>query len=72
MIENLEGTKLWNKTRTRDTIPALLKLECAHEPPKDLIKMQLWIHWPWGVGVCVCRVCLSENFPCGADARTIL
>lgn len=53
MIENLEGTKLWNKTRTRETIPALLKLECAHEPPKDLIKMQLCIHWPWGVCVCV-------------------
>lgn len=28
-------------------MPALLKLECAHEPPEDLIKMQLWIHWPW-------------------------
>lgn len=53
MIENLEGTKLWNKTRTRESIPARLKLECAHEPPKDLIKRQLWIHWPWGC-VCVC------------------
>lgn len=50
MIENLEGTKLWNKTRTRETIPALFKLEWAHEPPKDLTTMQLWIHWPWGGG----------------------
>lgn len=35
-----------------DVIGVLLKLKCAHELPKDLVKIQIWTHWCGSLGFC--------------------
>lgn len=46
-----------------DVIGALLKPKCAHELPKDLVKIQIRTHWCGGLGICC-----SDKLP--SEVRT--
>lgn len=55
----VEGDEVWEVTTGQSMKPELLKPQCTHTSPEDLVKMQTLIQKVWGRP----KVCLSNVLP---------